>query len=184
MYVSDTFNNRIQVFSPAGQLLNLFDPSEAVLPGHLAVDHESNILVGDSGGQVRKYTPTGAYLGVVETCFGPRGIAVSAAGRIAVVDGTNSQVLVSEPKRSTVSGRVFDSETGIPLSGKVVRLVSASDLDPGDSVESTATLTAADGSYSFDGVVGAYYRISMIDPDAWETSRMVPPRFWIARILA
>jgi hypothetical protein len=69
LYVSDSGNNRVEVFSPTGRFIRQFGSSitqesgHFVLPSDLVVDSKGNVYVSDAAQNVvEKYSPTGAFL--------------------------------------------------------------------------------------------------------------------------
>src|SRR5436309_3389813 len=110
VYVADTWNHRIQKFGAdltpilvwgqaTGDLINPA-PDKFWGPRGIAIDHQGNILVADTGtNRIRRYTPDGTHLGD----FGrrgkeagefdePTGIAVGPDGSIYVAEGGNARI--------------------------------------------------------------------------------------------
>lgn len=111
VYVADTWNHRIQWFTPEGRFLGMFG-TEGIGEGgdifwgprDVAVDDVGRIFVADTGNKyIKVYDAQGAFL----TEFGgggylagnldePVGIAIDKAGRIYVADTWNQRVQVFE----------------------------------------------------------------------------------------
>jgi len=121
VYVTDTWNHRVQVFTPEGEFLRMWSEFlvDGVLdsfwgPRGIAVDARSRVYVTDTGKQrVVVFDSQGNYL----TQFGSRGmgigqldepvgIAVDAAGKVYVADTWNNRVQVFSPN---ADGTVFTS---------------------------------------------------------------------------
>ena len=110
VYVADTWNHRIQKFSPdLTPILSWGQPTRDLInpapdrfwgPRGIAIDHQGNILVADTGtNRIRRYAPDGAHLGD----FGrrgkeagefeePTGIAVGPDGAIYVAEAGNARI--------------------------------------------------------------------------------------------
>ncbi|MCB0064701.1 MAG: SMP-30/gluconolactonase/LRE family protein, partial [Caldilineaceae bacterium] len=117
LYVSDTWNGRIQVFDSEGKLLEkwgsfnttngeLGDAYALFGPRGLAIDLEGNVLVADTGNKrIIKYSPNGELIqqvgggGVVGGHFEePVGVAVSPSdGTIYVADTWNHRIQKLSP---------------------------------------------------------------------------------------
>ena len=123
VYVADTWNHRIQVFTAEGDFLRMWNAFEilGVLDGFwgprgIAVDQSNRVFVTDTGKQrVVIFDSQGNYL----TKFGsigleageldePVGIAIAKDGRVFVADTWNYRVQVFEPD---ASGLVYQSVT-------------------------------------------------------------------------
>lgn len=115
VYVADTWNHRIQVFTPDGQFLRMWSNFDAggVVDGFwgprgIAVDQQNRVFVTDTGKQrVVVFDSQGNYL----TQFGglglevgkldePVGIDIAADGKVYVADTWNYRVQVFEPDAS------------------------------------------------------------------------------------
>jgi DNA-binding beta-propeller fold protein YncE len=112
IYVADTWNHRIQKFTPSGSAVAMWgsanydptsgDPLGLWGPRGIAVDPQGRVLVADSGNKrIVVYDPDGNYV----TQFGtggmdvgqleePVGIAVDSQGRVYVADTWNQRVQV------------------------------------------------------------------------------------------
>lgn len=117
IYVSDTWNGRIQVFSPEGEFLRkwgifnttggeLGDANALFGPRGIAFDLDGNLLVADTGNKrIVRFTPTGAEVdqmgggGVIAGSFDePTGVAVDPAdGSIYVADAWNRRIQKFSP---------------------------------------------------------------------------------------
>ena len=112
VYVADTWNHRIQVFTPEGTFVRMWSEwqVQGVIdsfwgPRGIAVDAQGHVLVTDTGKQrVVVFDSQGNYL----TQFGERGlaegqldepvgIAVDTAGKVYVADTWNNRVQVFAP---------------------------------------------------------------------------------------
>jgi len=115
IYVADTWNFRVQVFTPDGRFLNSWGqrgefgasapptPTDAFWgPRGLAVDSEERVYVADTGNKrIRVYTGTGEYLrdiGAGGSGVGqldePSSVALSNDGKIYVADYWNRRISV------------------------------------------------------------------------------------------
>ncbi len=106
LYVSDTYNNAIQVFDSVGNFQFQFGSSNASpgsgngelnQPVGIACDSSGNVYVVDQGNsRVEVFDANGNYLNQWSGSGGgfssPYGIAVSAAGNVYVVDGFNNRI--------------------------------------------------------------------------------------------
>ena len=110
VYIADTWNHRIQKFTPdLTPILAWGQPTRDLInpapdrfwaPRGIAIDHQGNILVADTGtNRIRRYTPEGIHLGD----FGrrgkeagefedPTGIAVGRDGAIYVAEAGNARI--------------------------------------------------------------------------------------------
>ena len=112
VYVADTWNHRIQVFSPDGQFLRMWSAFEVAGtmdgfwgPRGIAVDKDNRVYVTDTGKQrVVIFDAEGNYL----TQFGglglevgkldePVGIDVDSDGKVYVADTWNNRIQIFEP---------------------------------------------------------------------------------------
>lgn len=120
VYVADTWNHRIQVFTPDGQFLRMWSvfevnglPDGFWGPRGIAVDQNGRVFVTDTGKQrVVVFDSNGTYL----TQFGslglepgnldePVGIEISPNGEIYIADTWNYRVQVFEPDPSGLQFR-------------------------------------------------------------------------------
>lgn len=105
VFVSDTYNYRIQKFSAAGTFIKKWGSNgtaigEFKLPRGLATDSSGNVYVCDSNNhRIQKFDTNGTYItswgsngaGQGQFAF-PRGIAISSAGKIYVADMNNHRI--------------------------------------------------------------------------------------------
>ncbi len=110
VYVADTWNHRIQKFAsdltpvmvwgqPTRDLINP-GPDQLWAPKGIAIDHDGNVLVADTGtNRIRRYGADGAHLGDFGRWGrepgefdGPTGVAVGPDGSIYVADAGNARV--------------------------------------------------------------------------------------------
>ncbi|MBN1884371.1 MAG: hypothetical protein JW876_02455 [Candidatus Krumholzibacteriota bacterium] len=123
VYVSDTWNHRVQVFSPAGGFLGAWgargsSPGLFEYPGKLAVDPSGRVLVVDTQNRrVQIFDANGLFLGVFGAAgtgdgefLEPSGIAVDEAGTVYVADAASHRVQTFAPDGSFRSswGRLGD----------------------------------------------------------------------------
>ena len=107
VYTADTYNHRVQRWTPTGTLVSKWgfrgtkDPYAMNYPRGIAVDPRNRdvLLLNSREGNVKRYSRTGTFIssfGSWGTGAGqfnlPRGIAVGADGRIAVADSINKRV--------------------------------------------------------------------------------------------
>jgi predicted membrane-bound mannosyltransferase/sugar lactone lactonase YvrE len=111
VYVSDTWNHRVQHFSPEGKFLNMWGhmgqggaPEEFYGPRGIAVDRSGDVYVADTGNKrVVVFNASGAPKTVIGGGTGPVqfnepvGIALDARGNIYVADTWNQRVQVLAP---------------------------------------------------------------------------------------
>lgn len=112
VYVADTWNHRVQVFTPDGQFLRAWgqlgqldaarDPDDFWGPRAIAVDKEGLVYVADTGNKrIRVYTAEGQWLrdiGSGGTAAGqlnePVGLAIHPDGRVFIADTWNRRIQV------------------------------------------------------------------------------------------
>ncbi|HEX5984871.1 MAG TPA: hypothetical protein VFY69_11750, partial [Solirubrobacterales bacterium] len=95
LLVLDRENNRVQKFSPGGELISQFGgegsaDGQLSNPSALALDGEGNVWVADAGNsRIQKFSPQGQFLAKFGTfgwgagqIFAPNGIAIGADGSI------------------------------------------------------------------------------------------------------
>jgi DNA-binding beta-propeller fold protein YncE len=111
VYVADTWNYRIQEFTPDGNFLRMWGtgpgigPLSFYGPRGLAVDSAGRLLVADTGNKrIVIYSPTGEYLGEFGSAGSgtgeldePVALAVGEDGRVHVTDTWNQRVQVFAP---------------------------------------------------------------------------------------
>ncbi len=112
VYVADTWNHRVQVFTPEGEFIRSWgqlgqldaarDPDDFWGPRAIAVDKEGLVYVADTGNKrIRVYTAEGQWLrdiGSGGTSAGqlnePVGLAIHPDGRIFIADTWNRRIQV------------------------------------------------------------------------------------------
>jgi len=129
VYVADTWNHRIQKFTPDGKFLTMWgyfgqaeNPEAFWGPRGIAVDKSGRVYVTDTGNKrVVIFNKDGQYLaqfGQLGTNLGeldePVGIAVDDVGNIYVVDTWNQRVQVFTPDASFIN---FTAKTSWEISG-------------------------------------------------------------------
>ena len=105
LYVTDTWNHRIQVFDEAGRYLFQWGDSGSAsgqfrFPIQLAIDSDGNVYVADADNQrIEKFASDGTYLlqwgspGSGDGQFlEPEGVAVDASGNVYVADRGNRRM--------------------------------------------------------------------------------------------
>jgi predicted membrane-bound mannosyltransferase/sugar lactone lactonase YvrE/Na+-transporting methylmalonyl-CoA/oxaloacetate decarboxylase gamma subunit len=140
IYVSDTWNYRIQVFTPDGKFLNSWgqrgefgDKAQAEPvdgfwgPRGIAVDGQENVYVADTGNKrIRVYTSTGQYvrdIGAAGSAVGqldePSGVTISPDGLLYVADYWNKRISVFTLDGAPVT--TFKDAGGLPINSFKVR---------------------------------------------------------------
>jgi DNA-binding beta-propeller fold protein YncE len=164
VYVADTYNSRIQKFSPAGKLLARFGVygihnGEFAGPQSIAVDAHGNMYVGDVIARIQKLSPKGKVLAVFSppSLSDPQGLALDAHGDLFVADSSAKDVLELSP-----TGQVLHQYGNTP---------GANPNDPGQFSYPAAVAVGSDGSFY---VADAFSdRVQKIDPSgkavAWGT---------------
>lgn len=116
IYVADTGNHRIVVFSPQGEMLLTWgefgaEPGQFNEPWDVAVGPDGYIYVADTWNhRIQKFTPEGEFvtawgafvstegqLGEMGVFWGPRAIAFTKDGNLLVTDTGNKRVQVFSP---------------------------------------------------------------------------------------
>gem|GEM_PF-840478 len=105
VWVTDTFNNRVEKFNSKGEYLSQFGSEgsgngQFSNPSGIAVDSAGNLWVADTyNNRVEKFNASGSYLSQFGSegfgngqFYGPSGIAIDAAGNLWVVDTYNNRV--------------------------------------------------------------------------------------------
>jgi len=117
VYVADSNNHRIQVFDSSGQFITQWGsqgarPGQFQEPWGVAVDEEGNVYVADTWNhRLQKFDSEGRFLlqwgtfgnsqesiiGQEKVLYGPRDIAIDAAGDLYVTDTGNKRVMKFSP---------------------------------------------------------------------------------------
>ena len=102
VYIADTDNRRIQIFSGTGAFQGKISFGETVVPD-VAVDADGNVWgTTDTESEVRRYTRDGRSLGSVTTPKQAAGVGADAAGNIYVATyGDNIAMVVRFAKSGT-----------------------------------------------------------------------------------
>jgi sugar lactone lactonase YvrE len=163
VYVSDTWNGRVQEFTPNGKFVRAFGrpnpnlngggaPADDTFygPRQLAVAPNGNIYVADTGNErIQVYSPQGQHLFNIgagshkpETAGGrfdePSGVAIDGKGIVYVADYWDQRI-----QRFTLDGRYLSS---IPISG----WTSGDYGEPYLTVDKTGHLFATDSPLSLN----------------------------------
>jgi uncharacterized protein (TIGR03663 family) len=102
LYVADTKNNRIQKFSPKGDVLVVWGeqgekPGQFKDPHGIAVGPDGSVYVADTWNhRVQKFDPDGKFIKAWQPepgFWGPRGIAVNKEGTVYVTDTGNKRIV-------------------------------------------------------------------------------------------
>ncbi len=144
VYVADTGNHRIVVFSPEGEMLTSWgafgaEPGQFNEPWDVAVGPDGNIYVADTWNhRVQKFSPDGKFitmwgafvstdgqLGQMGVFWGPRAMAFTQDGQLLVTDTGNKRVQVFTPEGQPVTqfggagvdDGYFDEPVGIAVDG-------------------------------------------------------------------
>ncbi len=144
IYVADTGNHRIVVFSPQGEMLLTWgefgaEPGQFNEPWDVAVGPDGYIYVADTWNhRIQKFTPEGEFvtawgafvstegqLGEMGVFWGPRAIAFTKDGNLLVTDTGNKRVQVFSPDGQPITqfggagieDGYFDEPVGIAVDG-------------------------------------------------------------------
>ncbi len=138
LYVVDSLNDRVQVFTRTGEYIRAWGSSgrsegELNRPWGITVDREGAVYVADWGNhRVQKFAPDGEYLmtfgsqdGSATSLSHPAGVAVDSEGDVYVTDWGNRRVQIYEP-----NGEVLTSLYGeMRDSSRAAQYVLARDPD-------------------------------------------------------
>ena len=97
MYISDTYNNRMQVLDVNGQFKREFGNGELKNPRDLVITADGDVFVADKGSNhVTVFRDHGSAHHLVHTfeVKNPRGLAIISNGDIVVTDDSNKQVVI------------------------------------------------------------------------------------------
>ncbi|PKK91788.1 MAG: hypothetical protein CVV64_03750 [Candidatus Wallbacteria bacterium HGW-Wallbacteria-1] len=114
IFIADTANNRIQVFTPDGNLSFKFGKMGQGKgyfrsPCGIYVDDKSNIWVADTlNNRIQKFDPKGRHVSTIEpsrdsSLHNPKDVAVNSKGQIFVVDSYNNRICKFDPIGQYVS---------------------------------------------------------------------------------
>lgn len=112
IYICNIDKNRIEIWDKqTGAVQKMFGergsvPGKFYMPSHVALDHEGNVYVTDTGNfRVQKFSPEGEHLMTIGghgDAFGkfawPKGIDIDNNGRIYVVDSRFFNVQIFDPQ--------------------------------------------------------------------------------------
>jgi DNA-binding beta-propeller fold protein YncE len=95
--VTDSENNRLDLFTPAGVFIKSVKPGSGTAflrPYQTALVPDGTYWVADTGNNRAVHlSATGSVLGTIASLTTPRGIAVDAAGNVYVANGTGNSVV-------------------------------------------------------------------------------------------
>jgi predicted membrane-bound mannosyltransferase/DNA-binding beta-propeller fold protein YncE len=198
LYVADTDNNRIAVFTQEGTFVTSIGSGRLERPWDVAVSRSGEIYVADTWHhRVQEFTSDGEFVtewGHEEwnpetddptAFFGPRGIAVDALGNVYVADTGNKRVVVFDPdgaflyqigSAGSLPGQL-DEPAGIAVSDSGQVYVA-------DTWNQRIQIFGFDGTYINEWPVSAWYaqtderpyveidsdgRVYVSDPNAYRT---------------
>jgi predicted membrane-bound mannosyltransferase/DNA-binding beta-propeller fold protein YncE len=138
IYVADTWNNRIQKFSPEGEFIRAWGtfgqgetPESFWGPRAVAVDAQSRVFVSDTGNKrVVVFDSDGIALSVIKLDFNePVGLAAGQDGLLYIADTWNQQIVVVEEVAENIFSLAYswaiDGWYGESLNNKPYLSVSA-----------------------------------------------------------
>lgn len=121
LYIVDSLNNRVQVFSKSGDFLKVWgrwgsSEGEFNRPWGITIDREGAVYVADWGNhRVQKFGPDGEYLmtfgapgGTAGSLSHPAGVAVDSDGDVYVTDWGNRRVQIFEPSGEVLTALYGD----------------------------------------------------------------------------
>jgi len=125
VYVSDSGNGRVQVFTPQGRLIRQFGSygsgkGQFFLPGNLVVDGSGNVYVADNQSQtLAKFSPSGKVIWQIggsassdQDLLGHQHLAsIDAHGRLVMVNDDQGRVLYVDPSGHKVDAFSPDSSS-------------------------------------------------------------------------
>lgn len=145
IFVADTNNNRIQQFSPTGEILNIWGTYASVIDGpapggtlnqpwDVAVSDDGFVYVADTfNHRIIKFSNSGQFIKMIgvfaqgtnpDSLWGPRGIVIDPLGNVLITDTGNKRVVVYDSDLNYItqfgsagidSGQ-FDEPVGIAIS--------------------------------------------------------------------
>ena len=168
LFVSDTYNHRLQVFSTSGHFLRSFGQNEGLeMPWRLSLGPDENVYVADWGNdRICVYTQEGTFL----RSFGASGSGDGAFNKpCAVVSSKSGKIFVCDWGNERV--QVFDQE------GNFLELtLGESDLSPW--AENFLTVNVEEGKARLNSNLDKT-NIPFADPtDRHEVSSHIEKFFW------
>jgi hypothetical protein len=179
IYVSDSGNNRIQVFTSTGAPVTMwgqygnYESSPATGAGYfnmplgVAVDKNGNVYVVDSNNdRIQEFTSTGTPVTMwgqygsyqalttgLGYLNGPEGVAVDGSGNISVVDSNNFRVETFNSSYTPVSAWVVGQPNGVAVSGS--DLYVTGDFRVGSIFKEVGEFTSAGATITTWGPFGS-----------------------------
>jgi hypothetical protein len=113
VYVSDSGNARIEVFTAQGRFIRQFGrygtgKAELLVPGNLAVDSSGNIYVADTS-RMKKFSPSGRLIWSIggpgsdpQLVGTPNPTAIDSHGRVIVVNGNTNRIVYLDAQGHTL----------------------------------------------------------------------------------